>query len=894
MTALRGVPARTLQISGPAIPQFLGRPALEAVRLSGHEGINGRFAYELLLKSPDSLNIASSDAADFDLNAFLGKEVCCSIQLDGMGEFIPGVVGASADRIGAGVREINAIVTEACFWGEEGRDIQYKLTLQPWLYLAELNTDCRIYQDKTVVDILDELLGDYPYPVDKRLSRTYPPRDYQTQFNESDLAFFERLCQRWGISYFFEHSQGRHRLVLIDELGAFRETASAAYRQVDYHAPGWKTDAEYVHSFVPHHRLTSGRATVRDYDYTRSRADLSASLADPRPTGHADGEVYQWHDGLAGSHYAQPLAGNAPANDPQAEAREFALLRMQGLRADGARAQASGNLRGMVPGCTFALRKHPRRQANAEYLVLETRLLIEDVGQSSQIKDAAVHRRQRWKIEVDFTAHPMSEPLRPALTRPTPWSRGPQAALVVGPPGENLWTDHLGRIKVQFPWDRKGQKNQNSSCWIRAPGEGAGNQQGSMHIPRIGQELIIDFYGGNPDLPVCMGSVHNGNNLPPWELPGQAALSGLRSRELTKEGGNSAAGRSNHLILDDTDQKIQVQLKSDHQSSSLSMGHIARIEDRAGRKDERGEGFELRTDAHGAIRAKEGLLITTEARANAQSHIKDIDETMRRLTEARALLEQITAVAQHHEAQDSNADQSDVVKGIKAQNQSIEGEGKAQGEFTEPHLLLASPAGIASSTPQSTHIASGQHTQLTTGEHLSIAAGRGWFASVVDKFALFVQKAGMTLVAAAGRISIQAQSGDIQIVADQGLSLSSQSDYVEIRGKLGVRLYGGSSMVEISDLTKFLTPSPVLFYGSLETLAPKSVSWSLNAMPTSRFDQQVRFLDSTGNPAPHVAYDLLRPDGNIPDGKSAASGTTPLQKSSGLTRYTVRYKGELP
>ncbi len=811
-----------------------------------------------------------------------------------MGEFIPGVVGASADRIGAGVREINAIVTGACFWGEEGRDIQYKLTLQPWLHLATLNIDCRIYQDKTVVQILDDLLADYPFPVDKRLSKSYEPRDYQTQFNESDLAFFERLCQRWGISYFFEHSQGKHRLVLVDEVGAFRETASAAYHQVDYHAPGWKTDAEYVHAFVPHHRLTSGRVTVREYDYTRPRADLSATLQDPRPTGHADGEVYQWHDGIAGSHYAQPLAGNAPANDPQAEAREFALLRMQALRTDGARAQASGNLRGMVPGCTFALRRHPRRQANAEYLVLETHLVIEDVAQSSQIKDAAAHRRQQWKIEVDFTAHPMSEPLRPALTRPTPWSRGPQAALVVGPPGENLWTDKFGRIKIQFPWDREGGKNQNSSCWVRPPGVGAGNQQGGVHIPRIGQEVLVDFYGGNPDLPVCTASLYNRNNLPPWELPGQAALSGFRSRELTKEGGNSAAGRSNHLILDDTDQKIQVQLKSDHQSSSLSMGHITRIEDHAGRKEERGEGFELRTDAHGAIRAKEGLLLTTEARADAQGHIKEIDETIRRLTEARSLLEQITAVAQHHEAQASSADQSEVLKAVEAQNQAIKGDGKAQGEFAAPHLVLASPAGIASSTPQSTHIASGQHTQLTTGEHLSVAAGGGLFASVVDRIALFVQKAGMNLVAAAGRISIQAQSGDIDLVADQRIALTSQSDYVDIRGTKGVRLWGGSSMVEISDLTKFLTPSPVLFYGSLETLAPKSVSWSFNAMPTSRFDQQVRFLDSTGKPAPQVAYDLLRPDGNVLDGKSAASGTTPLQKSPGLARYTVRYKGELP
>jgi type VI secretion system secreted protein VgrG len=144
-----------------------------------------------------------------------------------------------------------------------------------------------------------------------------------------------------------------------------------------------------------------------------------------------------------------------------------------------------------------------------------------------------------------------------------------------------------------------------------------------MHIPRIGQEVLVDFLGGDPDMPIVEGSVHNAANMSPWSLPDQQALSGFRSRELTPGGGNNAAGRSNHLILDDTEQKIQAQLKSDHQHSSLSLGHITRIEDHQGRKDPRGEGFELRTDGHGVVRAKDGLLISTEGRAKAQAHAKD-------------------------------------------------------------------------------------------------------------------------------------------------------------------------------------------------------------------------------------------------------------------------------
>ncbi|MGJ7508617.1 type VI secretion system Vgr family protein [Variovorax sp. GT1P44] len=787
---------RTLSVDSPAMPRHLGAPALDPVRLSGREGLNSLFEYELLLKTPDALNLGASAAADFNLDDFIGREISCSIQLDGSGRFLPGVVGASVNSIGAGVRQINALIADAACLGEEGRHIEYRLTLRPCLHLATFRTDCKVFQNKTVVDILDELLGDYDFPVDKRLIETYPQRDYQTQYNESDFEFFERLCQEWGISYFFDHSEGKHRLVLIDNMGAYKENASEAYRQVEYHTAGWRPDAEYIHSFVPRNELTSGHYTTRDYDYTRPRADLTLTRSDPRPTGQADGEVYKWHDSSAGSHYAQPKAGAADVNDPHEEGRHLLLLRMQALRTHGARAKACGNLRGMVPGCTFRLAQHPRQQANVEYLILDALLLIEDVAQDSQIKDAVPGRSQQWRVEVDFTAHPVSEPLLPALTRKKPHNYGPQSALVVGPEGQNLWTDEFGRIKVQFPWDRVGGRNANSSCWVRVSSPWAGNQLGGIHIPRIGQEVIIDFMGGDPDLPICTGRVHNQSNLPPWTLPSHSALSGFRSRELTKEGGNSAAGRSNHLILDDTEQKIQAQLKSDHKSSSLSLGHIARIDDNAGRKDERGEGFELRTDAHGVIRAKDGMLISTEARANAAAHAKDLGETLQRLTQARERHETGFDAAAQVDAQ-KNGDQDEVGRALKAQNDDIEGKrsGSAEkGQFpelSEPHLLLASPAGIETTTAGSTHIASDAHTALTSGEHISLSSGASLLAVALDAIKLFARQSGMHMVAAQADIDIQALSNSINMLAK--LQITETAERITIRAKEELRLEGGGS-----------------------------------------------------------------------------------------------------
>ena len=877
----------TLSVESPAIPLALGRPTLEPVRLSGREGLNSLFEYELLLKTPDALNLGASGAADFDLDDFIGREISCSIELDGAGEFIAGAVGASVDRVGAGTRQINAVIAVAAFWGEEGRHLQYKLTLRPWLHLLDQSTDCKIFQNKTVVDILDELLGAYPFPVDKRLFDTYPQRDYQSQHNESDFAFFSRLCQEWGISYHFEHSEGKHRLVLSDAMAAYRENASEAYRQVEYHAPGWKIDAEYIHSFVPEHQLTSGRYTTRDYDYTRPRADLTRSRSDPRPTGQADGEVYQWHAGRGGSHYAQPRAGSAEANDPQDEGRQLALLRMQALRTHGARARASGNLRGMVPGCTFKLAKHPRQKANAEYLILDTTFLIEDVGQDSQIKEAAPGRRQQWKVEVDFTAHPVTEPLRPALTQPKPYVRGPQAALVVGPEGQNIWTDQYGRIKVQFPWDRLGQKNQHSSCWVRVSSEWAGNQLGGIHIPRIGQEVIVSFFDGDPDLPVVTGRLHNQNNLPPWALPGQSALSGLRSRELVQDGGNSAAGRSNHLVLDDTPEKIQTQLKSDHQDSQLGLGHITRIEDNAGRKDPRGEGFELRTDGQGALRAAKGLMLTTDGRSGAVGGILSRDELVSCLRQALALAEDLGKAAEHCQGPArETAPQQELSGAVDALGHGAGDEADATGDAPggQPVLAFSGAAGIASATPRDHTQYAGENIDTVAGRNQQHYAGRSILQSAGRDIEQFAVAGDVRHIANKGKVIQQAQHNSVEITGQQEVTITSTDEGIVVRGKKsillvvedGTYLRIGDGQVVFGMKGRFLVKS-----AGMSLQGPSTLSIDLPKFPKTSFDDGFVVEDQDGNPVRNMKYRLTYMDGGVVEGVTGADAKIPMQKGVG-------------
>jgi type VI secretion system secreted protein VgrG len=808
---------RTLTVTSPAIPVVAGQAALVPLRLEGAEGINSLFEYRLTLQTPDAYNFKASEGSNFDLESFVGLELTCYVELEGRGSFAAGLAGGGAANQGVGVREVSGLITAARFIGEDSRHALYELTLRPWLHLATLTTDCKVFQDKTPVEVIERVLSDYPFASDKRLIETYPNRDYTVQYNETDFEFVTRLMQEWGINFHFEHSGGVHRLIWSDHNGAFQVTQGdqnkgvSAYHSIPFYPLGHKIDREYIHGFSPTDSITSGSYASREYDYTRSRASLAADASAPRNTGHADHEVYLWRgdkQGLGGSDYSQPNRGaDKAANQTEGQGKHLARLRMQTLRQPGLRAQGIGHVRGIVPGCTFSLSGHPQEKANAEYIAFHTRFLIENVGEDTQRHSGAValsdaqRLSRQWRVLVQFEVQPATEILRPFSSQAKPKTGGPETALVVGPSADtgesNIYTDNLGRIKVQFPWDRYGEKNQNSSCWVRVSSTWAGNQLGAMHLPRIGEEVIVEFLGGDPDMPVAAGRVYNQVNMPPWSLPEQQALSGFRSRELIPGGGNSAAGRSNHLILDDTDQKIQAQLKSDHHHSHLSLGHITRIEDNAGRKDPRGEGFDLRTDGHGVLRAKDGMLISTEARTNAQAHAKDMAETASRLQHAQGQHEALGDLAKQHQAQDAT-DQGDVAKDIQAQNDAVQGKG-AEGQFpelAEPHITIASPAGIESTTPGNTQQHSGKHHAITSGAHTSISSNKSLLVVAKDAVRLFAYKSGMKLISASSDVNITALKTSIHLLSKMDITLTSNT--IALTAKKQVLVNGGGSYMKWS------------------------------------------------------------------------------------------------
>lgn len=802
------------------------------------------------------------------------------------------MVTISMVRNDGSLRYFNGYVTQFGLVKADGGFAFYEMILEPWLAFARLRQDLVSFHLRSVIEITEDTFAHYRQRDWKtRLYGDDPKLTCANQYNETDYNHLHRRWEAMGLHYWYEHRADGHTLWLGDNT----ETAdpidavagAANPDEIAFRSAAGSLEDDGIHAWQAVRRIGSGFVTLASFDYKNpgSRIVDSHSL-------NRQGDVFAYE------RYAYTGYGYENSRDGE----ERATRQMQAMDAMTQYFEAKGNDRNAMAGRSFKLGGHfsgelrrtpqgepPRASISSrDYLILAVEHIASNnyhAGPGAQShyenKLTCIRKSIRWRPGPDFNSTPCPDP-------------GVQSAIVVGPPGEDIYTDEFGRVKLQFHWDRIGKFDVNSSPWIRPMMPLAGVLRGLPTIHRVKDEVLVQFLGGNVDHPIVTGAVYNNNNMPSWRLPGQRALTGLRTSELSDGGGNGGGVRSNHLILDDTNGKIQAQLKSDHQHSQLSLGHITRIEDNAGRKDARGEGWELASNAWGVARAGKGMLITTEARPNAASHIKSMDETVQRLSAAHGRHKAQAELALEHGAQEGGQ-QIDVADVVKSQNAEIKGAGGADGAFPElsaPHLVLASPAGIETTTAQSTHIASAEHTAMTTGRNLSIATGDSLFASISQAFRLFVHKAGMKLVAAAGKVTIQAKTDDIEVIANKVLSLISESDWVDIRGKKGVRLHGAGSMVEISDKVQVFTASPTLFYGNLETVAPKNrpqPTIAPSAIPTT----EQLFHTVQGHPNgptyANLPYEIYKAGVLVDEGITDNLGRVVIKHEEGVPAYRIKF-----
>ena len=460
-------------------------------RMDGHETLGQPFSYDLSLVSTDP---------NIDLSTLLGQPMTVHVNLP------PG-----------GTRHFNGIVTRVTHLDKEENYSRYTVTLEPWLALLDYQSDCRIYQNMSVPDILKEVFrrADFSDFEDSLDDGAYAKLEYVVQYRESDYNFVSRLMEHAGIYYFFQHDESKHTLILADSQSA-HDTVDD-YDEVEFfpQKESSRAEKEHLSSWTVQQRIRSGGFAATDFDFKAPKTALLSVLNQPQKYSHADTELFDYP-----GDYLKKAAGDT-----------LVKTRLEERQWEHEIVQTSGDVRGIGAGDLFTLTNYPRDDQNKEYLIVGAFYTI-------HVGDYESSGTGGDEFHSGLSLLDSKIPFRPPVRARKHRVEGPQTAIVVGPSGDEIHTDNYGRVMVQFHWDRYGMSDERSSCWVRVSQAWAGAKWGSMHIPRIGQEVIVDFLEGDPDRPIITGRVYNADNMPPYDLPANKTQSGIKSRS-TKGGAPS-------------------------------------------------------------------------------------------------------------------------------------------------------------------------------------------------------------------------------------------------------------------------------------------------------------------------------------------------------------------
>jgi type VI secretion system secreted protein VgrG len=482
-----------------AVETALG-DALQIRSLSGEEAVSRLFRFELELVAKD---------ASVDFKGVIGKGATVRLRL--------------ADD---GARYFNGIISRIAQMPAEAGLAQFRAELVPWTWLLSRTTDCRIFQNLTVPAIVEKIFRDQGLThFQNRLQGTYPAREYCVQYRETDFNFVSRLLEDCGIWYFFEHENGKHTLVLADN--PVEHKACPAQAKARLTRSQGRGQVDVISSWFIGHELRPAKYAMTAFNFESPNTNLGVSIESVQPSAMGSKpEVYDYPGG-----YAKRDEGEARVK-----------TRIEEEEAQAISIKAASTCRGFMAGQRFELTDHPRQEVNQGYVLTAVQ---HEAYEPSHLSRAEQDDEERLPYRNTFTALPLNVPFRPRRVTPRPVIHGVQTALVVGKKGEELWVDKHGRVKVQFHWDREGKRDENSSCWIRVSQNWAGKRFGTMFLPRVNQEVLVEFLEGDPDSPIITGRVYNGDQMPPYELPAEQTKSTIRS------GSSKGGGGFNEVRFDD-------------------------------------------------------------------------------------------------------------------------------------------------------------------------------------------------------------------------------------------------------------------------------------------------------------------------------------------------------
>ncbi|HBS5869539.1 TPA: type VI secretion system tip protein VgrG [Klebsiella aerogenes] len=482
-------------------------------KLSGHEAMSEMFELSLTLLGSD---------ARLDRSKLLGQPVTVTIPTQNAlsSRYFNGKI----TRVAVSAVELSGI-----------RYAAYQLIVEPDLWPMKRDRNLRIFQGQTVPQIINTLLSEYQVNVEDKLNGSYRVWDYCVQYQESSFAFISRLMELEGIAYHFRHEAGKHTMVLTDS--ATQHQPVSGYETIPYHqtASGGITTEEGIGQWALEDSVTPGIYSLDDYDFRKPNAWLFQARQNPASPSPGSIDVYDWPGRFVDHGHGE----------------FYARIRQERWQVEHQQIQASATAVGIAPGATFTLTNAPFFSDNGEYLTTSADYLFEENSYASGGNSDISH-------QIHFRVIPSSVVYRPAQVTDWPRTYGPQTAKVVGPEGESIWTDRYGRIKVKFHWDRHAKGDDTSSCWVRVSSAWAGQGFGGVQIPRVGDEVVIDFINGDPDRPIVTGRVYNEASMPPWDLPGDATRMGFMTR--SKDGNQDNAS---YLFFEDKLGEESVDLHSE-------------------------------------------------------------------------------------------------------------------------------------------------------------------------------------------------------------------------------------------------------------------------------------------------------------------------------------------
>jgi len=496
------------------------------------------FTFKAADKTTEDLKVTGFAGTEEISRLFSFRVELCSDDPDIAFDEIVGKACVLEISAASGSRLVNGIVRRFERTGEGSSLTYYAAEIVPVHWLLTKRHKSRIFQgsncpDMTVPGIIKKVFEDAGIPSDNyrlALQGSYDTREYVVQYRESEMNFISRLMEEEGIFFFFEHSAEGHTMVIGDSPVAHTPTPNAsefAYRERTGLVS--EREQEYVYEIRDGQEVQTGAVWLDDFDFTKPQLQLAAAVtADQYASLEYSDYPGEYVDKSVGERYAK--------------------VRLEEFQCQRRVLQMNATVRALLPGFKFTLIEHPTPALNREYLV--TRIVHDGAQPQSAAEEAGAERGIEYKATV--RAIPSEAPFRPPRITPKPVVQGTQTAIVVGPSGEEIYTDKYGRVKVQYFWDREGKYDENSSRWTRVSQGSAGGLYGSIFLPRIGQEVIVDFLEGDPDRPIITGRVYNGDHMPPYSLPDE------KTKSCIKTNSSKGGGGTNEIRFEDSKDNEQI------------------------------------------------------------------------------------------------------------------------------------------------------------------------------------------------------------------------------------------------------------------------------------------------------------------------------------------------